>query len=100
MHKKVFGIWEWRGGRQAQAINEQSKSNITVLSKAEAKEREAKALGKDDNINNLALEKQDESRIIGLRAKIGGEGVIPLHEEPSYLKTIDLFNQNEINEER
>ena len=71
---------------EAQAINEQSKSNITVLSKeqaeaineqnkavkfteAEAKEREAKALGKDDNVNNLSLEKQDESGIMNTEAE-------------------------------
>ena len=63
---------------EAQALNEQSKSNITVLSKeqaealneqhkptvlteAEAKEREAMALDKDDSVNNLSLEKQDKS---------------------------------------
>ena len=74
---------------QARAINEQSKSNITVLSKekaeaineqnqpivfteAEAKEREAMALGKDDNVNNLSLEKQDESGIMKSGAISGG----------------------------
>ena len=70
MHKKVFDIWEWRSGGQAEALNEQSKSNITVLSKAEAKEREAKAHGKDDNINNLALEKQGESDIMPVGHKL------------------------------
>ena len=71
---------------EAQVLNEQSKNKITVLSKeqaealneqhkpvkfteAEAKEREQQILfqakpGKDDNVNNLPLEKQDESGII------------------------------------
>lgn len=66
---------------QAEAINEPSKNNITVLSKeqaeaineqnqpivlteAEAKEREAMALGKDDNVNNQSLDKPEESGII------------------------------------
>lgn len=66
---------------EAQAINEQSKSNITVLSKeqaealneqnkptvfteAEAKEREAMALGKGDNVNNKSVDKPEESGII------------------------------------
>lgn len=63
---------------EAEAINEQSKSNIKVLSKeeaealneqnkptvfteAEAKEREAKALGKDDNVNNKSLDNPNEN---------------------------------------
>lgn len=66
---------------EAQAINEPSKSNITVLSKekaeaineqnkatvfteAEAKEREAKALGKYDNVNNKSVDNGGESDII------------------------------------
>jgi hypothetical protein len=68
---------------QAEALNEQSKSNITVLSKeqaealneqnkptvfteAEAKEREAKALGIDDNVNNKSVDKPEKSGIINL----------------------------------
>ena len=66
---------------EAEAINEQSKSNITVLSKeqaeaineqnkptvfteAEAKEREAMALGKDDNVNNNSVDNGGENDII------------------------------------
>ena len=37
--------------------------------------------------------------IIRLGAKVGGEGVIPLHEEPRYIKTIDLLNRAKIEAE-
>lgn len=47
---------------QAKAIDEQSKP--TVLTEAEAKEREAVALGKDDNVNNKSVDKPEESGII------------------------------------
>ena len=41
-----------------------------MLSKEEAEEREAMALGKDGNINNLALEKQGKSDIMPVGHKL------------------------------
>ena len=99
---------------EAQALNEQSKSNITVLSKeqaealnkqsqpivlteAEAKEREAKALGKDNNVNNKSVDKPEESGIIHSIGDPHGKSYEPYNYEPRVTKDVRTRFNEEFN---
>ena len=99
---------------EAEAINEQSKSNITVLSKeqaealneqnkpivlteAEAKEREAQILGKGDNVNNKSVDKPEESGIIHSIGDPHGKSYEPYNYEPRVTKDVRTRFNEEFN---
>ncbi|MCR5479803.1 MAG: cell envelope integrity protein TolA [Ruminococcus sp.] len=94
---------------EAQALNEQSKSNITVLSKeqaealneqnkptvfteAEAKEREAKALGKDNNVNIEFVDKSEESGIINNKE----QPITTIEQASDYLNSVFASVENNV----